>query len=338
MAQAGAEVAMPLTSALQRVQSLTHSGRIGRADLQALDREIDRARRAAMTAQLLARIAAGGVRPQAEAVELAAALRQIAGPCELGVLRPVRVVLDPALLASLLQAVVDWACDHAVSRVQLSLHHGGLPPCATIVARFRSRADGAPGPAADGRPGTLDWLLLGQCAQAAGLVLDRADRDGECTLELGFPGAEPDPPQVTGFEGLTVIEHGPQVRSARLLAGHHVLVVSARSAVRAEVRDAIRHTGLMSDYLASVDEAREFCRDGLPHAVVYDAVLAGAPMSELRQSLRAEAPSLAVIEVAEGLRGYTPAQACDDAVARVGRSTLGSTLPAALVCEITGPR
>ena len=44
---------------------------------------------------------------------------------------------------------------------------------------------------------------------------------------------------------------------------------------RTPVREAIRHMGLIVDFVHSVADAAAFCEGGPPHAVVYEAALGG---------------------------------------------------------------
>ena len=60
----------------------------------------------------------------------------------------------------------------------------------------------------------------------------------------------------------------------------------------------------MVDYVTSIDEAREFCGHGLPHAIVYEAALAGANFQKLRAQWTAEAPALVFIEISEEGHGH----------------------------------
>jgi DNA-binding NtrC family response regulator len=83
------------------------------------------------------------------------------------------------------------------------------------------------------------------------------------------------------------------------MVGRHVLVVAARRATRNGVRGALRTMGLMLDFVASVDEAREFCEHGIPHAIVYEAALAGDRFRRLRATWSAAAPQLAFVEITE---------------------------------------
>ncbi len=341
LAQAGAEVALPLSKAIDRVHAIAAAPQLDRAAVEALQRELEQARRAAMTVQQLARMAAGEVRQFPEPVTLDALLRdviaerqadaQARGMPLLETLRPVTVIADPSLLHSLLHTLLDWALDHGASAVHVSVDRDAKPRRARLYLRFRLRDDIASGSytaASRLRDGqTLQWQLARHLSGAMGLALDRSDGAQACRLSVEFPRA---------MQAANADDAGfAATANSKPLAGHHVLIVSARRALRAEARDAIRHMGLMIDIVASVDEARAFCREGLPHAIVADAMLGGDRLLSLQRQLAAEAPGLPVIEVADDAEGYRPAVDDGTQLARVGRDSLVDGLPAALMFELT---
>ena len=120
---AGTEIASPLTSALERIHSLITTGRIDKSSLRALREEVEGARRVGMIAQQLTRFASGRLRQSHEHLSLADALnamlqhrsRETAarGIVVKQTLKTADVVVDPSLLFSLLNAVLDWSLLHA---------------------------------------------------------------------------------------------------------------------------------------------------------------------------------------------------------------------------------
>ena len=48
--------------------------------------------------------------------------------------------------------------------------------------------------------------------------------------------------------------------------------------------------GLLVDFVNTVEEAEEFCRDSLPHAIVYECVLDNERFQKLRGSIVADMP------------------------------------------------
>src|SRR3954462_9881706 len=116
--QIGTEVGLPLSAALERVTVLATTGKIDRAGLRMLREEIERARRAGMIGQQLARFASGRIRQSPEQISVTQMLREVllqrgreatARQIELRQsLKPADVVVDATLLYALMQAIVDW--------------------------------------------------------------------------------------------------------------------------------------------------------------------------------------------------------------------------------------
>lgn len=342
--QLGGEIAGPLTSAVERIDRLAATGRIERHCLRALRSELDQVRRAAMVAQQLARYAGGRVRQSQERLDLAQAIRSALGqrereaeargvPLRLS-LKPAHVIADATLLFSLAQAVLDWALPLARSPIEVRLEHTRWPAHARWSCRFTHRAPDQPAEA-DAVRATLDtlpWQLLQQIGWAMGLTVERHDDASQTVLGIEFPRTVND-----SMEGVSTIEldaDGDSTPDSRPMAGSHVLVVAPPGDLRSRVHDAIRRTGMIIDFSASVTEARAFCAEGLPHAIVYDVALADAALEGLRAELQQQAPGLVFVEV--GRQGKTweacgPGAAC----AQVGLDAVASGLPAVLVMELT---
>jgi CheY-like chemotaxis protein len=349
VAQIGSEVASVLSSALERVTALAASGRIDRAGLVALRDEIERARRTGIMGQQVGRLAAGPVRISPERLGLSdltrEALRQRAREIEARglalrqVFAPAEVTSDATLLYSLLQAMLDWSFEHAVSRIDLAIDVGGWPPCARLACSFAHQlpdqveADrtAAPGGAAPERLDTMSWQLLQQTAHVLGLRLQRQDRPGRTTLTVEFPGTP------TAHLDVLELRDPDGARSARLdarpLAGRRVLVVTPRGEVRGLAREALRPLGPQIDFVATVEEASMLCRDAVPHAIVHDAALADDRLEQLRGALLAAAPALAFIEITEDGKGFETLNVGGRQRARVGREAIVGSLPAALAHE-----
>ncbi|WP_119353074.1 hypothetical protein [Azohydromonas sediminis] len=346
-AQFGAEVAQPLTAALERLRALTDGPGRDPVALQALEREIERARAAALLAQQLARLANPALQRRPEQLDLALVLREVVaerqpaarrrGTPLLETIRPAAVVVDPPLLHRLLHATLDWALAHTRSALHIGLDHRSWPARARLHVRFRHRpTDEVPDPQAPMHVDaldTLDWQLLRQIAVTAGLVLERADTACGCRLTVEFPRTVYAP-----IEGISTLELDTGFNStfgSRPLAGHHVLVVTARRDLRQEIRDALRPLGLMIDFVGSVEGAREFCHAGPPHVLVHDAQLAGERLRALHADLRALAHPPVFVEVADDGPRLNTSPFDAGGIARVGRATLADALPAALMFELS---
>ena len=114
-----------------------------------------------------------------------------------------------------------------------------------------------------------------------------------------------------------------------------MLVLASRREVRVQVREAISHMGLVLDFVTSVDELREFCNGGLPHAIVYESALSGERLDQLRHDIQAELPAFVFIEIVEQGDVFQMSGIEGALVARVGRDGLHDMLPSALVFELS---
>ncbi|MGL6108987.1 MAG: hypothetical protein ACRC2B_02695, partial [Rubrivivax sp.] len=84
----------------------------------------------------------------------------------------------------------------------------------------------------------------------------------------------------------------------------------------------------------TVDEAREFCRDGLPHAIIFESALAGETFRKLRAEWISAVPTLAFIEIGEQGREVALGDLGDHRATRIGRDMIESALPSALMLEL----
>jgi hypothetical protein len=92
---------------------------------------------------------------------------------------------------------------------------------------------------------------------------------------------------------------------------------------------------LIVDIVNSVDEAASFCREGLPHAIIIESIQSGGRFSQFRQEIRAEVPDFVFIEIIEEGNAFEMSGFGGAALARVGRDVLGTSLPSALVFELS---
>ena len=345
ISQIGSEVGLPLSSALERVTVLATTGKIDRAGLRMLREEIEHARRAGMIGQQLARFASGRIRQSPEQVSVTQMLREVllqrgreatARQIEIGqALKPAEVVVDATLLYALLQAVVDWGLDLAKSNIEFKLDIKAWPPYARLSCRFAHASDAAAGtpPAPQPALDSMAWRLVQQIAWTLSLVMDRVVSDHETTLTLEFPRTINDE-----IEGVSVVEidQGFGVSdNSKPLAGSHVLVVCGGREVRTLVRESIRHMGLLVDFVNTVEEAEEFCRDALPHAIIFESVLVNDRFQRLRSTIVAEMPNFVFIEIAaEGNALQLSTQHASQR-ACIGRDAIMQSLPSALIFELS---
>ena len=339
-----AEIAGPLTAALERVQTLASTGRIDRSSLRSLGEEIQRAREISMSGQQIARLASGRLRQTPERLALTETLKdvltqrhretQARGIHIKQVLRPAEVVVDASLLFSLLNTQLTWAMEHARSNIEFRIDIKTWPAHARLATRFAVRPADEQADT-EWSPSQLDsmtWRLVEQTAWTMGLPIERKLEGHEVHLTIEFPRTVSDQ-----LEGMSAIEldqgFSPSLQS-KPLVGSQVLVVASRRDVRVQIRDAIRNMGLIVDFVNSVDEARDFCRGGLPHAIVIESVLRGERFNEMRREIDAEGAEVVFIEIIEEGNTFEISGFGGLSMARVGRDAILTSLPSALMFEL----
>lgn len=341
VARLGGDIAAPLTSALDRVHALATTGRIDRQNLRALREELEQARQVGMLGQQLARFGSGRLRQSHERLNLTQTFRSVLkhrtrdlqahGLEVTELLRPVEVIADASLLFGLLTGLIDWTLQHARDHIEFRIEMQPGTTIAQLSACFTHAIRSSSGRTAE--LDTLTWELLQQTARTMGLYVERIDDASATTLIVGFPRTVNE--EVAGVTA-TELQHELAPHSAaRPMAGHQVLVVASRREVRTQVLDALRNTGLIIDFVPSVVEAAQFCNEGLPHAIVYEAVLGGEQFDRLRDELEHEAPELAFIELSEEGTAFEISSFNQTRTTRVGRDAIAASLPSALAFELS---
>ncbi len=329
----GAEVATPLTAALQRVTALAVGGSIDRASLRALHEELAQARRVAIMAQQLARLHAG-VTLSPEALDLGALLEDLVAQrgresAERGVsLRVARapgvgrasLVTDATLAHTLIAAVLDWGLELARSALvwRIELAHGDRP--LRLICQFAHRAAGA------AELDTMSWRLVQACARALGAPCERIDAPGSTQVNLAFAA-------------LPEVARAAVAPAPFLLGRRHVLALCADPALRAEVAQALHGSDVVLDFCDTLAQAQRLCHTALPHALLYEAGAADAGLARLRQEIVTEWPGFVTVEITDGEHpGLALGEAAAGHHARVARGGLGDATQGALREALSAPR
>jgi len=345
LAQAGRELAEPLTTALERVATLTTTGRIDRAGLRTLLEEVDRARQAGIWCQQISRLASGRVRQSHERIHLTNTVQsvlahrarelQARGIHIVQSLHEVEVQVDASMLHGLLNALVEWWLSCAQGLVDVRINIGPSSDNASLVCQFQHRSpdlpqdqNGTHNPALD----SMSWHLLEQTARTLGLVPQRQIEPSQARLTLEFPRT------VTALVGPNA--EAPDAGFAdsinsKPLAGCHVLVVVARRDVRGLVRESMKSMGLVVDFVNSVSDAVEFCNEGLPHGIVFESSLKTPRFMQMVGSIRQEVPEFVFIELLDEGHTFEISSISPTGMARVGHAAVATSLPSALVYELT---
>jgi hypothetical protein len=344
----GEEISTPLTQALERVHALTTSGRIDRSSLRALREEVETARAVGIVAQQITRLASGRLRQSHERLDVAELLgnvlthrareAQARGIVIKPRLQALPVIVDASLLFGLLNTLLDWALRHSKSEVNFTVEMLARERSGRLTCRFAPFAadqlnDGATVDASRAKLDSLTWRLLEQTAWTMGLPLSRLEDGGITVLTIDFPRTAHE-----AMEGVTSIEldEGFAVSTnSKPLAGSHVLIVASRREVRMQLRESIKDMGLIIDMVASVEEASDFCHEGLPHAIVVEGILRGEALKKLRLEIIKEVPDFAFVEIVEEGSQFEMSGTGNRSVARVGRGAIESALPSVLMFELS---
>lgn len=355
VAQVGIEVASTLTAALERVTQLQSTGAIDRQGLSALIDDVRHARRASFVAQQLARLACGGIQQQHEAVGLYQVMADVLAQCEpelaaqgLAVrksIKPAEVVVDPSLLSAFLQAVIDWAGRHTRTTIDLRIDAKGWPEVARFSCRFghvpADQADRAIATTTSAAPAdmihldALDclwWRLVQHLAATMQLPLTRSDTAATTCVTVEFPHTANE--TLEGASAFEIDTGFALSGDSRALMGSHVLVIAARRDVRNQVRQAVAHMGLMLDFVTSIESAMEFCQQGLPHAIIYEATLGDLTFERLRRDIARSGRSTAWIEITEKGEAFEVSSFGGVSMARVGSDAIATSLSSALMFEL----
>ncbi len=344
--QFGREVAAPMTAALERINAFATTGRIDRAGLRELREEIECARRLALSAQQISRFACGRQRQNPQRLNLTQTLRDALAQrsretASRGIdlrqdLKPAEIIIDASMGSALLQSVLDWSFEHARSHIEFRIDIKSWPVHARLGCRFAYiPADELPSQTVRGtqRLDTVQWQLLHRLTKTLGLIVKREDKDGNIQLTLEFPHTVNE--GVATLAALQFDESGTAGPNSQPMVGRHVLVITSRRETRNGVRDTLRSMGLMVDYVGSIDEARQFCEGGLPHAIIFESALAGENFRKLRAEWTREVPDLAFIEIAEQGRELQVSDIGGQRTSRIGRDVIASALPSALMFELS---
>ena len=348
VSQVGAEIAAPLTAALERIHVLTATGKIDRAGLRALRDEVEQARQVGMIGQQLTRFASGRVRQSHEVLQLEEVMKsvlalrtretQARGIVLKQQLKSARVIVDGPLLFSLLNATLDWALANARTRIDFTIDFKTWPVHARLTCRFAHRpadieVDQSVTTPTPPRLDSLSWRLIEQTAWTMGLEVERKDVSGITTLVLEFPKTASE--DMEGLSASEVEDASAQSGNSKALAGSHVLVVASRREMRVMIRDALRNMSMLVDFVGSVDEAASFCKEGLPHAIIIESIQRGGRFASFREEILNEVPGFVFIEILEQGSTFEMSGTNGATMARIGRDVVASSLPAALMFELS---
>ena len=325
------------SSALQSgLDQLLQRERITPAEHRALSLPTERMKAAGLSTQQIHRFHNGRIRQSHEKIDMAELVEGVLQERkkELGLLgislrrklKPVEVLIDPTVAHTLVNALLDWAQafgnridvrmdlnhwpQHA--RLQLRVVHDGAPPSSTLL------------------PDNLHWMLIRQIALATGGV--------EITRELREDGVG-----VTALftrtaqavDGISAVDLSDDHSSLfKSLSGIYVLTISPHLQIRADVRDALREIGIVSDSVMDFEQAFDAARSRMPNLIVVDSELKGPAFLAFRDHLLREVLEFPFVEISPDDSSFDLSGFGEFSMAKVGRGNIREALGAAVVFEL----
>lgn len=312
---------------LRGLDLLVAKGRISPAEYKVLSVPAERLKRCGMNAQQIVRFQSGQVRQSHEKTDIAylleCVLQESRGQLTLmGItlrrkLKPVDVLIDPALGFSLAQAMLEWSTPFG-SRIDLRLDVVEDPPRARLW--MKTQTDVMPEDKAV-QQDSLQWLLLKQLAATdGGIEVRRAAAVDGVELTALFRRTVVRPPAEVAKQagdddgnGDGSGESANIDSSFRSVSGAHVLVASHDSDLRHTALNILRLLGVTTSNVANIDQARAVMGRQHVHLLLADRSVRQPDIEQLMVEMRKLRSDMPVIEIgpAGGAAGTVAAPAAD---------------------------
>ncbi len=325
------------TSALQSgLDQLLQRARLTPAEHRALSLVAERMKAAGVSAQQIHRFHNGRIRQSHEKFDMAVLVEGVLQERkkELGLLgislrrklKPVEVLIDPTVAHSFVNAVLDWAQAFG-NQVDVRMDLNPWPQHARL--QVRARHDGAP-PSSTLSIDNLHWMLIRQIALATGGVeIAREVREDGVTVTALFSRT------VQAVDGISAVDlsdgHSSMFKS---LSGIYVLTISPNQHIRADVRDALREIGIVSDSAMDLAQARGAARSRMPSLIVIDAELTGPAFLTFRDQLLQEVFEMPFVEISPDNNSFDMSGFGEFSMAKVGRGNIREALGTAVMFEL----
>lgn len=339
----GQQLSEPLAQLQAALEDIEKTQHLSRENMLVLSANVALARKLAMQSQQIARLASGQLRQSHETMKLdelvtTALQERVSSFRQRGIdvfqrIRPVEVIVDAALLHSLVNTALDWAaelgCKLTVTLEMKNWPEHGLLTLKTshVVGNAHSSTDNA-SPGDD----TVGWYLVHEICQAMGLSVKRASSPLETTLSIEFVRT------VKRLGGLTTIEvdTGPESMygESKPMAGMRLLVITDDARLQAEIRTICKGTGLVVDSVANADQGMRLCELQLPNLVIIDENMRGHVFDGLYEDLRKTDPDFPFIEIAATANTLEMAGWTSDSMSRLSRDVLSSHLAETVMMDL----
>ncbi|KRC10387.1 hypothetical protein ASE11_20415 [Hydrogenophaga sp. Root209] len=324
-------------SALQNsIDLLLSKERITRLEHRALSIPTERLKVAGISAQQINRFYGGRIRQSHEKVDMAQLVEGVLQERKnelsvLGIelrrkLKSVEVLVDPTVAYAFVNAVLDWGLPFG-SRIDVRMDLNAWPRHARLQVRVSN--DGLP-PSSTAMLDSLSWVLIRQIAQTAGgIEIARETTDDGVNFTAMFTRT------VQAVDGISAVElsddHSSMFKS---LSGIYVLTISPALQIRADVRDALREIGVLSDSVVDFEQAREAIRSRMPNLIVVDAGIKGDAFDLFRRELLREVFEFPFIEISPDDSSFDMSGFGELSMAKVGRGNIREALGTAVMFEL----
>ena len=336
MANLADQITVGVSSLQNGIDQLLAKERITALEHRALSIPTERLKMAGISTQQINRFYGGRIRQSHEKVDMAQLVEGILQERknELGVLgielrrklKPVEVLIDPTVAYTFVNAVLDWGLPFG-SRIDVRMDMNAWPKHARLQVRVSN--DGVP-PSSTAMLDSLSWVLIRQIAQTAGgIEIDREISDEGVSFTAMFTRT------VQAVDGISAVDlsddHSSMFKS---LSGVYVLTISPTLQIRADVRDALREIGIMSDSVVDFRQAREAIVSRMPNLIVVDAAIKDSGFDQFRRELLREVFEFPFVEISPDDSSFDMSGFGEFSMAKVGRGNIREALGTAVMFEL----
>ena len=339
----GLQLSEPLATMQAALEAIEQTQHLSRQNMLVLSEGVHLARKLAMQSQQIARLASGRLRQSHETIKLdelvLAALREHSDTFrQRGIevfqrIRPVEVIVDAALLHSLVDAALDWATG-LPRKLTVTLEMMNWPEHGLLILKTSHAVGYSPASSDSAEPGenTVGWYLLHQICQTMGLSIKRATSAVDTSLSIEFART------VKRLGGLSAVEMetGPESMygESKPMAGMRLLVITDDARLQAEIRSICHGTGLVVDCVLNAQQGALFCELQLPKLVIIDQYMRNPVFDALHEALRQTDPDFPFIEIASTANTLEMAGWTSDSLSRLSRDVLASHLAETIMMDL----
>lgn len=339
----GFQLSDPLNAMQAVLEDIEQTQSFSQSHVIALNANVAMARKLAMQSQQIARLASGRLRQSHETMKLdvlvlAALQERLHDFRQRGIevfqrIRPVEVIVDAALLHSLVDAALDWAAGLG-RKLTVTLEMKNWPENGLLILKTSDVVSNPLMGPDDNIPGddTVGWYLLNEVCQAMGLPVKRTSSNADTSLSIEFSRT------VKRLGGLSAVEMetGPESMygESRPMAGTQLLIITDDMRLQSEIRTIFQGTGLVVDCVSNAGQGFRFCEMQLPNLVIIDQEMRSPVFDQLYEDLRKTDPDFPFIEIASTPNTLEMAGWTSESMSRLSRDVLASHLAETVMMDL----